>query len=63
MTTTELIKLLQEHEFGASGRSREISIRESELDGGRIAMSSMDSLSFFSSGYGISGAELRLIIE
>ena len=27
MTTTELIKLLQSVEFGASGRSREISFR------------------------------------
>ena len=56
MTTTELIKLLQAHEFGASGRSRDITI----LRDTKKVLSEVEDLKFSSSGDGCAGAELEL---
>mgnify|MGYP000385942443 CR=1 FL=1 len=57
MTTTELIKLLQSVEFGASGRSREISfyVGEEFIFEPEIKISS--------TGDGCAGADLCLKIE
>ena len=54
MNTTELIELLQEHEFGASGRPREISFATL---GGYHAE---PDISLNSTGDGIAGAEICL---
>jgi hypothetical protein len=63
MTTTELIKLLQSVEKGASGRSREITIykrgRKGELE---LIISWNERLEILSTGDGCAGAELSLII-
>ena len=56
MTTTELIKLLQAHEFGASGRSREITIYRDT----KKVLSEVEDLKFSSSGDGCAGSELEL---
>ena len=64
MTTTDLIKLLKENEFGASGRPREIWItRFNEDDEEQVALKYGEELKFNSSGDGICGAELGLIID
>ncbi|MBD8348594.1 hypothetical protein [Dysgonomonas sp. HGC4] len=64
MTTTELIKLLQKLEKGASGRSREISIYTKDESGEEVCiMRESHTLVFGSSGDGCAGAELQLIIE
>lgn len=54
MTTTELIKLLQDLEFGGSGRPREISFFV-----GKKFIPNPD-IKFEGSGDGIAGAELCL---
>lgn len=64
MTTTELIKLLQRVEHGASGRPREIRIYEKAPD--EILediMVDSERLEILSTGDGIAGAELSLIIR
>lgn len=57
MTTTDLIKLLQKLEYGASGRPREISLifRDKYI--------SSPDIKLYSSGGGCAGAELTLLIE
>lgn len=64
MTTTELIKLLQSVERGASGTSREITIykrdRKGELE---LIISRNEKLKILSTGDGCAGAELSLIIN
>lgn len=57
MTTTELIKLLQSIEKGASGRSREIS-----FEIGDVFMYKPD-IKISSTGDGICGAEVTLRME
>lgn len=56
MTTTELINLLKSREFGASGRSREISFRI----GKRYIFE--PNITINSTGDGIAGAEICLEI-
>lgn len=64
MTTTELIKLLQNVEKGASGRSREISIYTENINGEEICiMKESDTIEINSTGDGCAGAELSLIIK
>lgn len=57
MTTTELIELLKEVEFGASGRPREISFdhKDEFISSPEIAISM--------TGDGIAGAELTLELK
>ena len=62
MTTTELIELLKNVEKGASGRSREISFYCRDKYGETIFISTPQ-ISFSSSGDGVAGAELSLLIE
>jgi hypothetical protein len=58
MTTTDLIKLLQKVEFGASGRPREITFRSyNRLENG---FDYWKSIEIIGSGDGIAGAELKL---
>jgi hypothetical protein len=57
MTTTEVIKLLQSVEFGASKRPREISLT---IDGKFIAS---PNIKIDGTGDGCAGAELSLLIE
>ncbi len=59
MTTTDLIKLLMTFEFGASGRSREISIYME----GEMIMSEEGTLVLSSTGDGCAGAEMTLEIN
>jgi hypothetical protein len=59
MTTTELIKLLQQVEKGASGRSREISIFLHE----KMTFLDRPDISIYGTGDGCAGAELRLLIR
>lgn len=59
MTTTELIALLQKYEKGTSGRSREISFN---IKNTRKSYIYEPNIEFGSSGDGICGAELSLII-
>ena len=63
MTTTDLIKLLQQVEKGASGRSREISI-SFKMKSGQIVkiLDENGDISILSTGDGIAGAELSLIL-
>jgi len=64
MTTTELIKLLQKLEKGASGKSREISVYKRDEMGELVRlMKETDTFEFLSSGDGCAGAELSLIIK
>lgn len=64
MNTTELIKLLQKLEKGASGRSRKISIYKKDETGELVSlMKESDTIEFLSSGDGCAGAELSLIIK
>lgn len=57
MTTSELIKLLKEVEFGASGRPREISIKTD------YGFYPSPEIAVFATGDGIAGAELCLSVE
>lgn len=59
MTTTELIKLLKQCEFGASGRAREISF---EIKNTKRHMF-MPDIKIIGSGDGIAGAQLTLELE
>ena len=58
MTTTELIELLKSVEYGASGRSREISFILVGVDDDLYISEPIIKLS--SSGDGVAGAELTL---
>jgi hypothetical protein len=64
MNTTQLIKLLQSVEKGASGRSREISIysqnKKKHLK--KLVLSESDHIEIHSTGDGCSGAEVSLCI-
>ena len=63
MKTTELIELLQSVEFGASGRSREITIRSIYKNGNtgrKKILSESDILEIRMTGDGCCGAELML---
>ena len=62
MTTTELIKLLQQLEKGASGRSREISFYYENKKGKRKFIPSPE-IEFDGSGDEVAGAELTLLIK
>lgn len=62
MTTTELIKILQSLEKGASGRSREISIYYTNKNG-RMKFKSLPKIEVVSTGDGCAGAELTLLID
>lgn len=59
MTTTELIRLLESVEFGASGRPREITFWKN----GKILIDGKDNLTISSAGDGCAGAELSLEID
>jgi hypothetical protein len=65
MTITKLIELLKKVEHGASGRSREITIYTvkdtGELD--KAILSELDSLEISSTGDGVAGAEISLVIK
>jgi hypothetical protein len=65
MTTTDLIKLLQSVEKGASGRSREIRISTQNKNGAikNTVLKETDTLEIVSTGDGIAGAELSLVIN
>lgn len=76
MTTTELIELLKQHEFGASGRPREISISICPvlLDTNDVDMTDEEEqmnlmlydnheIKVSGGGDGIAGAQLDLRIE
>jgi hypothetical protein len=65
MTTTELIQLLQRVEKGASGRSREITIYTQNKKGKlkKTVLKETDKLEIISTGDGIAGAELSLVIN
>ncbi len=65
MTTTELINLLQKVEKGASGRSREIRIYTKDKKGAlkKVVIKETDKLEIVSTGDGIAGAELSLVIN
>lgn len=65
MTTTELIKLLQQVEKGASGRSREISIYTQNKKGvlKKAILKETDRLEIISTGDGWLGAELSFVIK
>lgn len=64
MTTTELIKLLQKAEKGASGRSRNISISRIDDNGELVdVVKKSDILSIASTGDGCAGSELNLVIN
>ena len=61
MTTSDLIRLLEKHEYGASGRPREITIYIKDKDGKTLkALSEKETMKFYSSGDGVAGAELSL---
>ncbi len=62
MTTTELIKMLQMIEKGASGRSREISIYYTDKKG-RMKFKSDPTFEIASTGDGCAGAEVTLLID
>lgn len=57
MTTTELIALLKENEFGASGRPRKISFRTKD------AFMAEPKIMASSTGDGICGPEITLYLE
>ena len=65
MTTTELIKLLQNVEKGGSGRSREIRIYTQTKRGllKKAIFTESDKLEIASTGDGVAGAELSLVIK
>lgn len=65
MTTTELINLLQKVEKGSSGRSREIRIYTKDKKGAlkKVVIKETDKLEIVSTGDGIAGAELSLVIN
>ena len=63
MTTTELIKMLQSVEKGASNRSREITIYKRDRKGRlKQILSRNEKLEILSTGDGCAGAELSIII-
>jgi len=64
MTTTELITLLKKHEFGASGRPREI-LLEIESDDEKVILAFYENHKFVvtGGGDGIAGAQLNLEIK
>lgn len=62
MTTTELIELLQKHEYGASGRPREITIYRSKKKGIQKVLDESEILVIDGTGDGIAGAELSLMV-
>ena len=59
MTTTDLIELLKKVEHGASGRPRELSVYVDD----KRKMVPYKKVKVFSTGDGIAGAELSLIIQ
>ena len=64
MTTTELIDLLKKYEFGASERPREITISKKDNEGKLIPFfTETEKLIFNSSGDGVAGAELGIVIQ
>jgi len=65
MTTTQLIELLKTVENGASGRSREIRIysQTKNLKLKKIILKEANKLEILSTGDGLLGAELTLIIN
>lgn len=64
MTTTELIKLLQTIEKGASNRSREITIYKRDKKGKlKQIVFRNENIEILSTGDGCIGAELSLIIN
>ena len=65
MTTTELIQLLQRVEKGASGRSRKITIYTQTKKGKlkKTVLNETDKLEIISTGDGVVGAELSLVIN
>jgi ribosomal protein S18 acetylase RimI-like enzyme len=64
MTTTELIALLKAHEFGASGRPKEI-LLEIESDNKKVTLAFYEKHKFVvtGGGDGIAGAQLNLEIR
>ncbi len=62
MTTTELIKMLQSIEKGASGRSREISIYYTDING-CMKFKADPTFEITSTGDGCAGAEVTLLID
>lgn len=60
MNTTELIKLLQKYEKGASGRSREISF---QIKGTRKSFIPESEVTVIGTGDGCAGAEICLEIR
>ena len=65
MTITKLIELLKKVEYGASGRSREITIYTQKLTGelDKAILTELDNLEISSTGDGIAGAEISLVIK
>lgn len=65
MTTTDLIKLLQSVEKGASGRSREITIYKQDQNGKleEVILTENQKIEIFSTGDGIAGSELSLVVK
>jgi len=64
MTTTELIKLLQRVEKGASGRSREIRIYTENKEGEIFeVLNEEGTVRILSTGDGCAGAELSLVLN
>lgn len=63
MTTSELIRLLQKHEYGSSGRARTLSISvKDKRENYKTVFSEKHILVFMGSGDGVAGAELELEI-
>ena len=62
MTTTELIDLLQKVEKGASGRSREISLSVKKKNG-EVKFIGEPIITLVSTGDGVAGAQIHLMIE
>ena len=61
MTTTQLIALLTRLEHGASGRSREVSLSLRYKNGSTRFIPDPE-IMFHSSGDGVAGAELTLLV-
>ena len=62
MTTTELIKLLQSFEKGASGRSREISVKVKQNDNSPNFFGCAK-ITVISTGDGVAGAQIELLLD
>jgi len=60
MTTTDMISLLERYEFGRSGRPREISL---SIAGDDERFIFNPNIMLSSTGGGISGAEICLLVE